>query len=299
MFGRRKQQDEDPFAALKDGGTYQSSPVTVPDLDVGLGGGAGSTGGGAGSTGGGAGSTAPASAPATAGATPAMGPVAGPAPTPGSVQPSALGSGFTYAPGARRRRSGFSGPKVLVRLVLAGVAVAVVASVIGAVGSAVHSVSVPSFSISTSSPAPRTPAPTRRPVSYLTPSGLRSGLAHLKRLVPGASVILLRIDAKTLSATAVGRHGVVKQIYFSPAVTSVISATAAGERPVPLSQVRPSVVARLVSEMGSRFHVPASRIDYMVISSPPGLPPQWILFSKAPSHPGFAAALSGAGLHRI
>ena len=46
-------------------------------------------------------------------------------------------------------------------------------------------------------------------------------------------------------------------------------------------------------------HVPASRIDYMVISSPPGLAPQWIVFSKAPSHPGFAATLSGAGLHRI
>jgi len=41
------------------------------------------------------------------------------------------------------------------------------------------------------------------------------------------------------------------------------------------------------------------RIDYMVISSPPGLPTQWIVFSKAPSHPGFAATLSGASLHRL
>ena len=31
MFGRRK-SDEDPFAALKDGATYQSTPTTVPDV---------------------------------------------------------------------------------------------------------------------------------------------------------------------------------------------------------------------------------------------------------------------------
>ena len=29
MFGRRK-DDEDPFAALKDGGTYHSEPVITP-----------------------------------------------------------------------------------------------------------------------------------------------------------------------------------------------------------------------------------------------------------------------------
>ena len=51
--------------------------------------------------------------------------------------------------------------------------------------------------------------------------------------------------------------------------------------------------------MGRRFHVPARRIDYMVISSPQGLPAQWILFTKAPSHPGFGATLGGARLHRL
>jgi hypothetical protein len=178
----------------------------------------------------------------------------------------------------------------------------IVIPVVGSISHAVHGISVPSFSISTASPAPSTASPSPaapRPVSYLTPAGLRAGLAHLKRLVPGASVILLRLDANSLNATAVGRNGVAKQVYFSPTGTFVTSAAAAGERPVPLSQVRPAAVARIVSGMRSQFHVPASRIDYMVISSPPGLAPQWIVFSKAPSHPGFAATLSGAGLHRI
>jgi hypothetical protein len=38
MFGRQRKDDEDPFAALKDGGTYQSTPMTVPSVgDSGLG----------------------------------------------------------------------------------------------------------------------------------------------------------------------------------------------------------------------------------------------------------------------
>ena len=34
MFGRRK-DEEDPFAALKNDGTYQSAPSTLPDFGLG------------------------------------------------------------------------------------------------------------------------------------------------------------------------------------------------------------------------------------------------------------------------
>ena len=48
--------------------------------------------------------------------------------------------------------------------------------------------------------------------------------------------------------------------------------------------------------MHARFHVRASRIDYMVISSPPGLSPHWIIFSKAPARHAYSATLGGANL---
>ena len=51
--------------------------------------------------------------------------------------------------------------------------------------------------------------------------------------------------------------------------------------------------------MHARFHVPASRIDYMVISSPPGLSPHWIIFSKAPARHGYSATLGGANLAQL
>jgi hypothetical protein len=197
------------------------------------------------------------------------------------------------------RRSGL-GVAVVLRLAVAAIVIVAVGIPLLSIGNSVHSISVPSFNFGSSTPSPGTASPGAvRHISYLSPSGVRAGIAHLERVVPGARVVLFRIDAKSLSATAVGRHGGAKQVYFSSGVTSVTSAPAPGQQPVPISQVSPGVVGRLVAEMGRRFHVPARRIDYMVISSPPGLPAQWIVFSTAPSHPGFAATLSGAGLHRL
>jgi hypothetical protein len=51
--------------------------------------------------------------------------------------------------------------------------------------------------------------------------------------------------------------------------------------------------------MRTRFHVPSSRIDYIVLSSPAGLAIHWILFTKAPSHAGYSASLSGGHLVRL
>jgi hypothetical protein len=195
----------------------------------------------------------------------------------------------------RTSRSGFG----VVRLVFVVIVLAAIAIPVLSISKSVHSVSIPSVDFGSGTNSPGTPAPSRaRHVSYLTPAGVRAGIAHLKRVVPGARVVLFRIDAKSLSATAVGRHGA-KEVYFGPTATLVTSAPATGERPVPISQVRPAVVGALVAQMNRRFHVPPRRIDYIVISSPAGLPTQWIVFSKARSHPGFAATLTGAGLHRL
>src|ERR1700694_2715204 len=94
MFGWRK-NDEDPFAALKDGGAYQSAPTTIPDIGVGL---------GADSKAAQAAAGAPSASPM-----PSQMPTAVPAPatTIRAPQPTpGLGSSFTYGAGRMTRRSG-------------------------------------------------------------------------------------------------------------------------------------------------------------------------------------------------
>jgi hypothetical protein len=263
VFGWRRKDDEDPFAALKDGGTYQSPPSTVPTI--------GDT------------TTAPV----------ASQPPAPPPPTKTFVPPS-------Y--GGRSRRSSFGwGTQVGFRL-------AAIATITGlAVGIpllvSVHHASVPAFSVPSFNVNPETTptSPTPAPVqtSYLTPHGLRAGLAHIEKLAPGARLSLLRLDDHSLSTTAFAPRGGSKLISFSPTGTFVTSTPGTGQEPVPISQIRPSVIARLLGEMRTRYHVPARRIDYIVLSSPQGSSPSWVIFTKAPSHPGYLATLSGAGLHRI
>jgi len=169
------------------------------------------------------------------------------------------------------------------------------------------SVQVPSFApvITTSQPSTATtagkkaaPAP-HAATSYLTLAGLRAGLAHIARLAPGARLTIVRVAADSLSADAALPHGRNKEIIFEPTGTFVVSGPSTGERPIPMSQIRPTAVTRIVAEMRRRFRVPANRIDYIVLSSPTGAPTQWITFTKAPSHPGFAASLDGTGLARL
>jgi hypothetical protein len=294
MFGRRK-DDEDPFAALKDGSTYKSEPTAIAGL----------------------GSTElapdplnPLTAPAEPGSPPAAlstapAPNAAQAPPP-TMRPSSnqMNAAFVYGAG-RTRRSSYSGSglAVLIRVGIFLVVAAAIAIPIVSATKHVHSIKIPSFNFDTgsnpSNPSnPSAPSAPRR-VSYLTPSGVRAGIAHLKHVAPGAKVALLRIDSKSFNAIVVRPHHPTKEYYFGPGVSLTTSAPAVSERPVPISAVRPSVVGKLIAEMRSRFHVPPNRIDYMVISSPPGLPTQWIVFTKAPSHPGYGATLSGAGLQKL
>jgi hypothetical protein len=271
MFGRRK-NEEDPFAALRDGGSYQSPPSAIADAGVsGFGGQAEST-------------------------------QAAPTPTP---EPRAVRSGG----GLRRRRNPVAvGFWALLALRLAFPLIVVAVVGVGVARSIHSAVNVPALTFNSGAPAatsepsptpatPAQPSPAPSvPVSYLRPAGVRAGLTVVAKLVPGATLTVLRIDGDSLSATATLPNGVVEELYFGPSGTEVLPGAATGERPVPLSEIRPSVVGRLVGEMDRRFHVAADRIDYMVISSPPGLPAQWIVFVKSPSHPGFSATLSGEHL---
>jgi hypothetical protein len=112
-------------------------------------------------------------------------------------------------------------------------------------------------------------------------------------------VALVHISSESLIATTGQPNGKAKEIVLVPTGTFTVSGPASGQRLIPLSQVRPRAVARILAAMRTRFHVPVRTIDYIVLSTPPGAPTQWIVFSKAPGHPGFTATLSGTRLARL
>ena len=193
------------------------------------------------------------------------------------------------------------------RLGIAAVVIAAVAIPLITVGNTVSSINFPAPTpvITGSTPnAPSPAAPTRHPaarsISYLTEAGVRAGLARVAKLAPGARLDQVRLAATSLIALARLPSGAFKEVALeSTGGPFVTSGASTGERFVTLSQIRPRAVARIVAGMKSRFHVPMARIDYMVLSSPPIGPTQWIVFAKGPRHPGFTATLAGARLTRI
>jgi hypothetical protein len=290
MFGRRKAED-DPFAALKDGGTYQSSPVTLPEM--GLGGDAPTNS-----------PTPPASPLGLATSDPVMSPP--PAAPPPATPPVARPNRTTSA--SFRSAYGYGrGMGWVWRVVALGIVSIVVGSAVLHLGNTTHSIKIPSFNFNTGTGAtPTTGSSTsagkthaQRPTAYLTASGLHAGLAHVGRLVHGAKLTLLRVDARTFSVYATRPNGRTSQVYFSPTVTFVNPAALPGERPLPAASIRPRVLGSLVTQLHRRFGIPPSRIDYAVVSSPSGLPPQWLLFVKNASHQAFAAPVSGGALTKL
>jgi hypothetical protein len=299
MFGWRRREDEDPFAALRGDGTYQSTPTVLP-------------------------SDPPTPDPTglTALAAPTEIPTAPPPPLIGAATQLAT---TTQAPPRPPRaavrlqpriyRGGSSWLRPLIILIFIAVIVIPVLATVVKTGNSISSdlkgLGVPRIgSLNTAPVAPQGGQPARggsgkrarpspRPASYLTAAGLTAGLRHVAKVARGARLTLLRIDADSLSTIAVPAHGASKEVYFGPNGTLVTGGASTGERPVPISAITPAAVTRIVAAMGSRFHVRRNRIDYMVISSIPGLPAEWIVFSKAPSHPGYAATLAGTGLHPL
>jgi hypothetical protein len=262
MWGRRK-ADEDPFAALKNGGTFQSTPATAADM--GLEGGSVN-----------AATTSPA---------------------PAQPRPSPRGpTAYSSYPRRYTRRS-FAGWRYAILVFV--IAVAVI-PLVSAVNHTVHSVSIPSFTTATpSSPVgPEAPSPPS-PTSYLRSSSLRGALKRIAGIAPNSRLSLLRVDDHSLSTTALLRGGRAKLIYFGPAGTFVTSSPPPAAGSVSISEIDPNAINRIVAGMRHRFHVPASEIDYMVLSSLPSRGASWILFTKTPAHTGYSATLAGTGLAKL
>lgn len=198
---------------------------------------------------------------------------------------------------------GLFGLSVGLRLAIAVVVIAAVAIPLISVGNTVSDLNLPSASpavtqaVSTS-PAPATPGASK-PVSYLTPAGVRAGLRLLARRVPGARLDQVRLAATSLIASARLRTGAFREVVIGPTGTIVTSGASTGERLFSFSAISPGAVARIVSEMRHRFHVSASQIDYMVTAPTFAGGTQWVLFAKTPGHPGFTAALTGERLRRL
>jgi hypothetical protein len=272
VFGRRK-DDEDPFAALKDGGTFQSTATTAADMGLG-------------------GDSIAQEQISTA-----------PTPVPRAEVPKAAVPRATVpraTVGPTRSRQYVSGGGVLSRLAIVVMIVAIGAaiSLVSSTSHSVHSITIPAFTTGTggdngfTTSTPSAPSTT----SYLHSSSLRGALRRIAGIAPHSRLALLRLDARSLSTTAVlgGRRA--KLIYFGPSGTFVTSSTPPSEQPIPISAIRPSAINRIVASMRSQFHVPASRIDYMVLTSLPGKGASWIIFAKTHGHPGYSATLSGTGL---
>jgi hypothetical protein len=302
VFWRREKQDEDPFAALRDGSTYQSEPTTFTGL--------GSTGlesnglpsSGLGSSGlgsSGLGSSGlfpdgqPGKVPVRPNRVTATTRSVTTSPRPASSPASPAGprrSGRSTRTATRRtsNRARF----VVFAIVFAVVAINVVRSIhISSGGSAISTTFEPP---STSSPAP---APAHaNSVSYLTPNGLRAGLAEVKKAAPGAGLTLLRLDARSFIAETALRDGSGKEVSLGPSGTLVFTITATGAHPVPLSAIKPNAMGRLTAELRRHFHLRPDQIDYMVLDSAPPTPPEWFIFTKVRSPQHLSANLSGGDL---
>ena len=268
MFGRRKQEDEDPFAALKQSGTYKSTP---------------------------------------SGALPGIpGTIEEPKRAPPRPTARAVPSTARAAPraGTSKRRSGRprDGRHVFLLRVLAPL---VAVAFVGIAFSAGHTGSSPGIGAINNAPgfAPvagdSSTAITRppRPTSYLTAAGLASGLARVQKLAPGSKPLNLRIDSTSLDAQVIQHGGATKEISLTSSGTYVIPLSNLDEPSFPFSELRPAVVPRLITELRRRFHVPPSRIDYAVADSFPGTGPMWRVFLK--NGAGYTASISGSGLAPI
>ena len=307
MFGRKKgEEEEDPFAALKQGSTYESAPTTASD--IGLGSEMVDTPPSA---------TLPQQSVTVQPSSVAMPPPAPalPAPPPSSLfteperppappspPPTAIGSYRPSRMTQRRRTYGYGAP-VIVRLAIFGVLIAAIGIPIAtSIKSAVHSIKIPSLNFGQTSTSGSTgssgasPAPPK-PVNYLRAAGLRAGLTRIRRIEPGARLTLLRVDSDSLSVNASRPGHGNRQIYFGPSGTNVSVTSSTGQVPVPMSKVNPNALASLVSQLARRYHV--RHVDYAVLTSPPGLPPSWILFAKTAAHTGYSATLSGQGLRPL
>ena len=256
---RGRRADEDPFAALRTGADYRSEPTTsIPGL----------------------GESGWSATPAT--------------PGPPARRGSRPGVGRAVA----RVRAIL---KLVVAMLIIGALVAPLLAMVGSGHSSGGGLSV----VQLVAPQPVQPvggsrrATPRRPgatVSFLRSAALRSGLARIARLVPGAGLTAFTVTRTSLTAIAIRRGTWAQTVYLGPAGAAVDVGAAIAERPIPIAAIHPGVVGALISELDHRFQVGAGEIAQMVISSPPGRPTEWLISTTGARRPRFAAALNGGRL---
>jgi hypothetical protein len=267
VFGRRKEEDEDPFAALKQSGTYQSTPSTrtLPGIP-------GST--------------------------------EGPEPVRPRTARRAAPSTARAAPRAgtpKRRRSGPRyGRHVFLLRFLAPVVAVGAAIAFSSIHNAGQSPSItsinnaPGLSPGGGVSIPHAPP---GPTSYLTTANLTAGLARVQRMAPGSRLLNLRIDSTSLDAEVAEHGGGAKEISLAPSGNYDITLTNMDLPSFPFSDVRPAVIPRLLAELQRRFHVHRGQFDYAVADAFSGAAPSWNLFLK--NDKGYLASISGAHLQAI
>ncbi len=185
------------------------------------------------------------------------------------------------------------------RLLIGAVVVAAVAIPLISVSSTVSNLNIPSAPAVVTPGAPGATSSSPKPVSYLTAAGVRAGLALISKRLPGARLDQVRLDARSLIASARLPHGAFDEIVLEPTGTFVTPGASTAEPLFSPSQISPRAVVRILSGMRRRFHVSAGQIDYMVTSPTFAGGTQWVVFAKTPGHPGFTATLSGARLSRL
>jgi hypothetical protein len=137
------------------------------------------------------------------------------------------------------------------------------------------------------------------PGTYLTAAGVRAGLRAIERLAPHATLSSVRIDSDSISAYVHLPNGRFRLAGIQPTGPFTTSGTSRDERYFPADLVHPAAVPRILRGMQRRFGVVPARVDYLVFSWIKGLAPEWLLFTRAPSHPGYSATPSGGDLRKL
>jgi hypothetical protein len=279
MF-RRKQEDEDPFAALKDATERGSTTVAT------------------------GGSPSSSASSASAGSSSGLG-----GDGPSATQVSGV-------PGSARDRRGNNGFLVLLTIVLAlGGAGALVWL---SEGDAPAGADAGYFTSTPGGAPPDEPwgddegsddkpsdPPKEAHYDLLRPATFKQALNGIERqLRPAERVYLLRIARDRINASTRLRNGRQRQIDVDDAlqVQTREAGFAGSHRGMPLSQLDPQAPALAVRKAAATGGFPASRLDYLVLLSPlfPGDTPRWSLFFRdvAPRNAHWIASLDGRALSR-
>lgn len=153
--------------------------------------------------------------------------------------------------------------------------------------------------------AARDPEQPRR-VNLVGPAGFRQALRRIRaELRPGERVWMLRVTRDRIGSYTVLRNGDQRMVDVAADVSvTVREAGHAGSRtPLPLTRIDPNAPSRALRGALARGGMPASRFDYMVLAGPAAVfrqAPEWSLFFRDVARRNYhwRAPLSGAPVAR-